>query len=119
MIDGHCRRWDGWWNGRAFGVMRQTYGLVRDQARTEAAQELALAPDVVRTLHSASEMAPEAIDELRGLLLLRRELQAHRRDPKGYTAPGAHDLHSKLLDDPEGEPWPRGAFRDRDSGWEL
>lgn len=84
----------------------ETYGLVRDQARTEAAQELALAPDVVRTLHSASEMAPEAIDELRGLLLLRRELQAHRRDPKGYTAPGAHDLHSKLLDDPEGEPWP-------------
>lgn len=84
----------------------ETYGLVRDQARTEAAQELALAPDVVRTLHSASEMAPEAIDELRGLLLLRRELQAHRRDPKGYTAPGEHDLHSKLLDDPEAEPWP-------------
>lgn len=84
----------------------ETYGLVRDQARTEAAQELALAPDVVRTLHSASEMAPEAIDELRGLLLLRRELQAHRHDPKGYTAPGEHDLHSKLLDDPEAEPWP-------------
>lgn len=84
----------------------ETYGLVRDQARTEAAQELALAPDVVRTLHSASEMAPDAIEELRGLLLLRRELQAHRRDPKGYTAPGEHDLHSKLLDDPEAEPWP-------------
>lgn len=65
----------------------ETYGLVRDQARTEAAQELALAPDVVRTLHSASEMAPEAIDELRSLLLLRRELQAHERDPKGYTYP--------------------------------
>jgi hypothetical protein len=39
----------------------ETYGLVKDKARAEALQEHAQASDVVRALHSASSMAPEAI----------------------------------------------------------
>ena len=45
----------------------ETYGLVKDRARAEALQERDQASEVVRALHSASGMAPEAIDELRDL----------------------------------------------------
>ena len=65
----------------------ETYGLVKDKARAEALQERDQASEVVRALHSASGMAPEAIDELRDLLLLQREIQAHKRDPKQYEPP--------------------------------
>jgi hypothetical protein len=61
--------------------------LVKDKARAEALQERDQASEVVRALHSASGMAPEAIDELRDLLLLQREIQAHKRDPKQYEPP--------------------------------
>jgi hypothetical protein len=65
----------------------ETYGLVKDKARAEALQEHDKASGVVRALHSASGMAPEAIDELRDLLLLQREIQAHKRAPKQYEPP--------------------------------
>jgi len=57
---------------------------VKDQARAEFLQEHAQAPDVVRALHSASGMAPDAIDELRDLLVAA---------PEGGTGPQASLVH--------------------------
>jgi hypothetical protein len=56
-------------------------------------------------------MAPEAIDELRDLLLLQREIQAHKRDPKQYEPPKTeHALEGRTsvaLDlSPDSDPWP-------------
>ena len=89
----------------------ETYGLVKDKARAEALQERDQASEVVRALHSASGMAPEAIDELRELLLLQREIQAHKRDPKQYKPPMTEYLMegrtSVALDlSPDSDPWP-------------
>jgi len=84
----------------------ETYGLVKDKAREEALQEHAKAPAAIRALHSASGMAPEAIEELRGLLLLQREIQAHKRDPRQYEAPKTLDLHHSLVGGTETDPWP-------------
>ena len=89
----------------------ETYGLVKDKARAEALQERDQASEVVRALHSASGMAPEAIDELRDLLLLQREIQAHKRDPKQYEPPMTEYLMegrtSVALDlSPDSDPWP-------------
>ena len=89
----------------------ETYGLVKDKARAEALQERDQASEVVRALHSASGMAPEAIDELRDLLLLQREIQAHKRAPKQYEPP----MSEYLMEGPnnvalalsrDSDPWP-------------
>ena len=74
-------------------------------------QEHAQASDVVRALHSASGMAPEAIDELRDLLLLQREIQAHKRAPKQYEPPMSEYLmegptNVALALSPDSDPWP-------------
>ena len=63
-------------------------------------------PDVVRALQSASELPPEALDDLRDLLLLQREIQAHRRAPAAYEAPRAWELHPSLVDGMQTDPWP-------------
>lgn len=68
----------------------ETYGLVKDQARAEAAQERDQASNLYQTLQSASELSVAAIDDLRAYLLLQREAQAHKRDPRGYGAPQDH-----------------------------
>ena len=69
------------------------------------------ASGVVRALHSASGMPPEAIDELRDLLLLQREIQAHKRAPKLYEPP----MSEYLMEGPtnvalalsrDSDPWP-------------
>ena len=89
----------------------ETYGLVKDKARAEALQEHDNASGVVRALHSASSMPPEAIDELRDLLLLQREIQAHKRAPKQYEPP----MSDYLMEGPnnvalalsrDSDPWP-------------
>jgi hypothetical protein len=89
----------------------ETYGLVKDKARAEALQERGQASEVVRALHSASGMAPEAIDELRDLLLLQREIQAHKRAPKQYEPPMSEYLmegptNVALALSPDSDPWP-------------
>ena len=84
----------------------ETYGLVKDKARQEALREHLGASDVAYALHSASELPPEAIDDLRGLLLLQKEMQAHRRDPRGYEAPRQRDLTPELVDGSKTDPWP-------------
>ena len=76
----------------------ETYGLVKDKAREEVLRDQARTPDVVRALQSASELPPEALEDLRDLLLLQRELQAHRRAPAAYEAPRAWELHPSLVD---------------------
>lgn len=65
----------------------ETYGLVKDQARAETAQERDQPSDLYQALQSASELPVGAIDDLRAYLLLQREAQAHKRDPRGYEAP--------------------------------
>ncbi|RWR25515.1 hypothetical protein D2T29_21925 [Sinirhodobacter populi] len=88
----------------------ETYGLVKDQARAEAAQERDQAPDLYQTLRSASELPEGTIEGLRDYLLLQREAQAHKRDPRGYEPP--QDPHWTLDDtlelalDESRNPWP-------------
>jgi hypothetical protein len=84
----------------------ETYGLVKDKARAEALQEHAQASDTIRALHNASGMPPEAIEELRDLLLLQREIQTHKRDPRQYEAPTTRHLHHSLVCGTETDPWP-------------
>lgn len=84
----------------------ETYGLVKDKAREEVLRDRAQAPDLARVFQSASGLPPEALDDLRGLLLLQREIQAHRRAPAAYEAPRARDLQPDLLDGTEIDPWP-------------
>lgn len=84
----------------------ETYGLVKDKAREEVLRDQVRTPDVVRALQSASELPPGALDDLRDLLLLQREIQAHRRAPAAYEAPQAWDLHPSLVDGTKTDPWP-------------
>jgi hypothetical protein len=84
----------------------ETYGLVRDQARAEAAQEHDSGQVTVETLRKTSEASPEAIQRLRDGLLLQREVQAHKRDPQGYTPPGTLRLNDGIVADPNESPWP-------------
>jgi hypothetical protein len=89
----------------------ETYGLVKDKAREEVLRDQVQTPDVVRALQSASELPPEALDDLRDLLLLQREMQAHRRAPTQYEPP----MSEYLMEGPnnvaltlsrDSDPWP-------------
>jgi Plasmid recombination enzyme len=84
----------------------ETYGLVKDKAREEVLQDQTQAPALIHAFQSASGLPPRAIDDLRDLLLLQREIQAHRRDPRGYTAPGESNLTPKLVERVEHDAWP-------------
>ena len=84
----------------------ETYGLVKDKAREEVLRDQVRTPDVARALQAASELPPEALDDLRDLLLLQREMQAHRRAPAAYEAPRAWELHPSLVDGTKTDPWP-------------
>lgn len=65
----------------------ETYGLVKDQTRTELSQERDKPADLYQTLQNASQLPIDAIEGLRDYLLLQRELRAHSRNPRGYEAP--------------------------------
>ena len=93
----------------------ETYGLVKDKAREEVLRDRAQAPDLVRALQSASELPTEALDDLRDLLLLQREIQANSRAPKAYEAPRAKALHADLVFGNETDPWPAISEARRDA----
>lgn len=81
----------------------ETYGLVKDQTRAEAAQERVQRGEVATTLAATSEMTPEAIEELRDYLLLQREAQRHKHDPEGYEPPfGKYGMDDAS---PHHDPW--------------
>jgi len=88
----------------------ETYGLVKDQARAEAAQERDQASDLYQALQSASELPEGALEGLKDYLLLQGELQAHKRDPRGYSPPQDsgwqlnEHLEANLTE--ESRPWP-------------
>lgn len=88
----------------------ETYGLVKDQARAEAAQERDQAADLYQALQSASGLPEGAIEGLRDYLLLQREAQAHKRDPRAYEPPQNQNwrlddaLEFKLHE--TDDPWP-------------
>ena len=89
----------------------ETYGLVKDKAREEVLRDQMRTPDVVRALQSASELPPEALDDLRDLLLLQREMQAHRRAPTQYEPPMSEHLmegpnNVALALSRDSDPWP-------------
>jgi hypothetical protein len=89
----------------------ETYGLVKDKAREEVLRDQVRTPDVIRALQSASELPPEALDDLRDLLLLQREMQAHKRDPKQYEPPMSEYLmvgQTNVAQDlsRDSDPWP-------------
>ncbi|OSP52880.1 hypothetical protein, partial [Pseudoruegeria sp. SK021] len=85
----------------------ETYGLVKDQARSEAAQERDSGRAMTRTLRMTSEGSPEALQTLRDGLLLQREAQSHKRNPRGYEPPrGKWDLDESLAGRLGDSPWP-------------
>jgi hypothetical protein len=68
----------------------ETYGLVKDKARTEVLQDRERNIDLVReTLDAASTMKPSEIEQMRDLLLLRHEIQVHKLNPQSYHPPRA------------------------------
>lgn len=101
-------------------VSPETYGLVKDQARAEIAQERDQADDLYQTLQSASGLPEDALDGLRGYLLLQREIQSHKRDPRAYEPP--QDQHWRLDDALEvtlhgtNDPWPAIEAVRKDAG---
>lgn len=85
----------------------ETYGLVKDQARSEAAQERDLGSEMAQALRMTSELSPDALETLRDGLLLQREAQAHKLDPRGYEPPmGKWSLDDSLGIRPDENPWP-------------
>lgn len=88
----------------------ETYGLVKDQARSEAAQERDQSAELLPAIHAASERSEVVLEDLAAYLTLERELQAHKRDPRGYQPPQEHSW--RLDDTIEGslrgtdDPWP-------------
>lgn len=85
----------------------ETYGLVKDQARAETAQERDLGGEMTQTLRITSERPPEALEALRDGLLLQREALLHKRDPRGYEPPrGKWELDEGLAVPLKDNPWP-------------
>jgi hypothetical protein len=93
----------------------ETYGLVKDKAREEVLRDRAQAPDLARVLQNASELPTEALGDLRDLLLLQREIQAHKRAPAAYEVPRAKELHADLVAGHETDPWPAISEARRDA----
>jgi hypothetical protein len=90
----------------------ETYGMVMDKAREEVLQDRERSSDLIRSaLESTSAMTPDAIEDMRDFLLLQREVQTHKQDPKRYHPPKAeHDLEGQnsveLALSHDSDPWP-------------
>jgi hypothetical protein len=90
----------------------ETYGMVMDKARAEVLQDRERSSDLIRAaLESTSAMTPDEIEYMRDFLLLQREVQIHKQDPKRYHPPRAeHDLEGQnsvdLALSRDSDPWP-------------
>lgn len=81
----------------------ETYGAIKDKAREEVLRDLQHDKQdqaLTNALQSASGLSVGALDDLRDLLLLKREMEAHRAAPEAYSPPQSFPLDESIQTHP-------------------